>query len=59
MTCRACEEARRAALEFYDRMAASIRARYQTPPKPVKPHPAKYHDRPWRAEELEPPKAGK
>lgn len=53
MTCRACEEARRAALEFYDRMAASIRAR--TSPKPVKPSSPKYHDQPWRTEELEPP----
>jgi hypothetical protein len=49
MTCRACEEARRAALAFYDRLAAAIRIR-ETPAPPVPPKagdPGKYHDRPW------------
>jgi hypothetical protein len=52
MTCIACEEARRVALAFYDKMAASIRQRVSTP---VRSQPVKYHDRAWAKPEESPP----
>jgi len=44
--CRACEEAKRAAIAFYDLMAKKIRQQ-QKLVRPIKPYPSKYHDRPW------------
>jgi hypothetical protein len=47
MSCIACEEARRAAHAFYDRMAAAIRKHAYTR-APVRPKidPTRYHDKP-------------
>jgi hypothetical protein len=49
----ACKEARRAAIEFYDRMAATSRPP-QAPVQRVPPAPARYHDRPWASNSNEP-----
>jgi hypothetical protein len=47
VTCRACDEARRAAYAFLDRMATAVRLT-GTRPQAVPRDPDRYHDRPWQ-----------